>query len=314
MTSWDVLFNEDYAGHISMWDDGPGAVTVSSYIHGYDETAITDEQLAAHRSGVDRPEAAEPALLGLGVRQPVPRGHQRRDLGRLRLAGLLLDRARRGRPGGVRQPGRKAGTRGSGCTASAPRPTAPSSRSQFLDQKLAELTCSNAVTLFYYGCAQRRRDGGHRGPVHHRGLRHSTTRRSWRTRTSRRTSPRSSATRGPRCGRASRPSRPALSRSASPPARPMLGRRGALRFLAVPPYLWLGLFFVLPLVLIIAISFRPESGPIDFDDPWNLTTGPVPARLRDARPTCGCWASRSSWRSAVAGDRHACSPTRSPTS
>ena len=30
-----------------MWDDGPGAVTVSSYIHGYDETAITDEQLAA---------------------------------------------------------------------------------------------------------------------------------------------------------------------------------------------------------------------------------------------------------------------------
>ena len=36
-----------YAGHISMWDDGPGAVTISSYIHGYDETAITDEQLAA---------------------------------------------------------------------------------------------------------------------------------------------------------------------------------------------------------------------------------------------------------------------------
>ena len=24
VTSWDVLFNEDYAGHISMWDDGPG--------------------------------------------------------------------------------------------------------------------------------------------------------------------------------------------------------------------------------------------------------------------------------------------------
>jgi len=28
VTSWDALFNEDYAGHISMWDDGPGAVTV----------------------------------------------------------------------------------------------------------------------------------------------------------------------------------------------------------------------------------------------------------------------------------------------
>ena len=31
-----------YTDHISMWDDGPGAVTVSSYIHGWDETAITD--------------------------------------------------------------------------------------------------------------------------------------------------------------------------------------------------------------------------------------------------------------------------------
>ena len=46
VTSWDVLFDEQYADHISMWNDGPGAVTVSSYIHGWDETAITDEQLA----------------------------------------------------------------------------------------------------------------------------------------------------------------------------------------------------------------------------------------------------------------------------
>ncbi len=47
VTSWSALFDETYDGHISMWDDGPGAVTVSSYIHGYDETAITDEQLEA---------------------------------------------------------------------------------------------------------------------------------------------------------------------------------------------------------------------------------------------------------------------------
>lgn len=45
--SWDVLLDPAYAGHLSMWDDGPGAVTVSSYIHGYDETAITAEQLEA---------------------------------------------------------------------------------------------------------------------------------------------------------------------------------------------------------------------------------------------------------------------------
>lgn len=47
VTSWDALLSQEEAcHHISMWDDGPGAVTVSSYIHGYDETAITDAQLA----------------------------------------------------------------------------------------------------------------------------------------------------------------------------------------------------------------------------------------------------------------------------
>ena len=46
VTSWDALFNEDYAGHVSMWNDGPGAVAVSSYINGWDETALTDDQLA----------------------------------------------------------------------------------------------------------------------------------------------------------------------------------------------------------------------------------------------------------------------------
>jgi spermidine/putrescine transport system permease protein len=51
----------------------------------------------------------------------------------------------------------------------------------------------------------------------------------------------------------------------------MLGRRGALRLLALPPYLWLAGFFVLPLLLIVAISLRPEVGPVDFGDPWLLT-------------------------------------------
>jgi spermidine/putrescine transport system substrate-binding protein len=45
--SWSALMDPAYDDHISMWDDGPAAVTVSSYIHGYDETAITDEELAA---------------------------------------------------------------------------------------------------------------------------------------------------------------------------------------------------------------------------------------------------------------------------
>jgi spermidine/putrescine transport system substrate-binding protein len=44
--SWAVLMDPKYKGHISMWDDGPGAVTVSSYIHGWDETKTTPDQLA----------------------------------------------------------------------------------------------------------------------------------------------------------------------------------------------------------------------------------------------------------------------------
>ena len=45
--SWGILFDPQYKGHLSMWDDGPGAVTVSAYVHGYDETNITADQLTA---------------------------------------------------------------------------------------------------------------------------------------------------------------------------------------------------------------------------------------------------------------------------
>ncbi len=48
----------------------------------------------------------------------------------------------------------------------------------------------------------------------------------------------------------------------------MLGRRGSLWFLAVPPYLWLLLLFVLPLVAVGAISLLPGSGRIDFSGGW----------------------------------------------
>ena len=48
----------------------------------------------------------------------------------------------------------------------------------------------------------------------------------------------------------------------------MLGRRGFLGFLALPPYVWLALFLVTPVLFIVIISFRPEPGPLDFGDPW----------------------------------------------
>jgi spermidine/putrescine transport system substrate-binding protein len=44
--SWDVLFDDTYAGHISMLDDGVAAVAVSAAIHGWDETKLTGDQLA----------------------------------------------------------------------------------------------------------------------------------------------------------------------------------------------------------------------------------------------------------------------------
>jgi spermidine/putrescine transport system substrate-binding protein len=48
--SWSALTDPKYDGHIMMWDDGPGAVTVSSYIHGWDVAALTDAQLAKARA------------------------------------------------------------------------------------------------------------------------------------------------------------------------------------------------------------------------------------------------------------------------
>ncbi|HLF61073.1 MAG TPA: extracellular solute-binding protein [Acidimicrobiia bacterium] len=44
--SWDALFDPAYAGHVSMWDSGPAAVTISSYLMGVDERDLTEEQLA----------------------------------------------------------------------------------------------------------------------------------------------------------------------------------------------------------------------------------------------------------------------------
>jgi spermidine/putrescine transport system permease protein len=48
----------------------------------------------------------------------------------------------------------------------------------------------------------------------------------------------------------------------------MLGRRGSLWFLAVPPYLWLLLLFVVPLGVVVAISLLPGSGRINFGAGW----------------------------------------------
>jgi spermidine/putrescine transport system permease protein len=49
----------------------------------------------------------------------------------------------------------------------------------------------------------------------------------------------------------------------------MLGRRGTLRFLALPPLAWLVLFFVVPLVLIALFSVRPGTGAVAPSEPFS---------------------------------------------
>jgi spermidine/putrescine transport system substrate-binding protein len=44
--SWTALFDPKYKGHISMWDDGPGAVAIATYVKNWDETKLSDAQLA----------------------------------------------------------------------------------------------------------------------------------------------------------------------------------------------------------------------------------------------------------------------------
>ena len=62
LDSWSALLDPQYDGHVVMWDDGPGAVTVSSYIHGWDETAITEAQLAEAKAEWARVLAANPTV------------------------------------------------------------------------------------------------------------------------------------------------------------------------------------------------------------------------------------------------------------
>ena len=70
-TSWDALFDPQYDKHIEHVGRRPGRSDVSTYIHGWDETAITDDQLA-QRSRMDGAGAAEPYLLGYPRRRLVP--------------------------------------------------------------------------------------------------------------------------------------------------------------------------------------------------------------------------------------------------
>ena len=46
ISSWSAMFDAKYKGHISMWDDGPSAVSVATYVKGWDELHVNQNQLS----------------------------------------------------------------------------------------------------------------------------------------------------------------------------------------------------------------------------------------------------------------------------
>jgi spermidine/putrescine transport system substrate-binding protein len=150
--SWSALFDEDYAEHISMWDDGPAAVTVSSYIHGYDETAITDEQL----------ESIKQEWI---AQAPLNRTYWAAEYGELdelvrsdevwvayAWQGVYATLLGEGIPVAYADPqeGRNSWVGVYGINAESANYDASLA---FLDEKLGEMTGNNLVNNFYYGHA-----------------------------------------------------------------------------------------------------------------------------------------------------------------
>jgi len=152
VTSWDALLNPAYAGHVSMWNDGPAAVTVAAYIHGWDETAITDEQLAQ----------AEAEWIAQKPLNTFYWSSEYTDLcpgimdGTIWVAyawpGCYATALYEGTPVAYANPveGRNSWIGFYGISADT---DSYELALAFLDAKLADLTMANVVNLFYYGAA-----------------------------------------------------------------------------------------------------------------------------------------------------------------
>jgi spermidine/putrescine transport system substrate-binding protein len=152
ISSWNALFNEEYAGHVSMWDDGPAAVTVSAYINGWDETAITDEQLAQIEEDWIAQKPLNIHYWDSEYENLCPEVKSGEIWVAYAWQGCYADALYAGAPVAYANPdeGRNSWVGLYGINADT---DSYELALQFLDLKLAELTCGNAVTLFYYGCA-----------------------------------------------------------------------------------------------------------------------------------------------------------------
>lgn len=147
--SWAALMDPKHTGHISMWDDGPGAVTVSSYIHDYDETNITEEQLAAIKEEWTSQRdlnlfywAGEPELIeGMASGDVWVAYAWQGAYATLLGQGVPVAYAnpKEGRNSWVGVYGIRKGSENYDLVL------------KFLDAKLAEATGNNVVNLFYYG-------------------------------------------------------------------------------------------------------------------------------------------------------------------
>ena len=153
ITSWSALFDPKYAGHVSMWDDGPGAVTISAYIHGWDETKITSDQLAT----IEKEWTAQKPLNKTYWVSEFPDLCDGIASGDIWVAydwqGCYAQTLYDGKvPVAYANPkeGRNSWVGLYGISA---KTSNYELALQFLDDKLATLSCNNAVTQFYYGCA-----------------------------------------------------------------------------------------------------------------------------------------------------------------
>jgi spermidine/putrescine transport system substrate-binding protein len=154
VTSWDALFDPQYADHISMWNDGPAAVSVSAYINGWDETQITAEQLTQIEADWIAQKPLNAFYWSSEYVELCPNYGPLDEQVWIAYAwqGCYATSLAAGAPVAYANPdeGRNSWVGLYGISATS---DSPELALAFLDAKLAELTCSNAVTLFYYGCA-----------------------------------------------------------------------------------------------------------------------------------------------------------------
>jgi spermidine/putrescine transport system substrate-binding protein len=147
--TWAVLTDPQYDGHIMLWEDGPGNVTVSSYIHGWDETAITADQLAQSKEEWTRVLCANPTTWVYET--DLVDGVQNNDVwAAYSWQGAYATLLGEGLPMAYADPQEKRNSWVGmyGITAESQNYELAL---RFLDEKLGAKTGENLVNLYYYG-------------------------------------------------------------------------------------------------------------------------------------------------------------------